>query len=118
MTSSSLSLLVKDNQIEQDELARKNARSRHVQRTRRQNGHKNLILSVVLRIGPASPETIFSLVRQRIAKLGNLGYPLKYPQFREQLQILLRKGLIARNGNALQAVNREAIQEMLRTAKY
>jgi hypothetical protein len=57
-------------------------------------------------------------VQQRISKLGNLAYPLKYPQFREQLQNLFRKGLIARNGNALQAANRKTIQEMLKTGDY
>lgn len=118
LASSSLSLLVRDNQFEQDESERKKARSRPIQHTRKQIKHKNLILSVILRIGPAPAELIFSQVQQRIFKLRNLVYPLKYPQFREQLQNLLRKELIARNGNALQAVNREAIQEMLRTDDY
>lgn len=77
--------------------------------------HKNLILSTIWKIGPASLDRIFHHVQQRISNLGTLAYPLRYGQFRNQVQILLKKGLIVRNGHTLQVKNPATIQVMLKT---
>ncbi len=68
--------------------------------------HRDLLLYVISKSGPAKPNAIFARTQRIIASLGNQIYPLNFPQFRNQLQSLIRKGLITRNGFALQVTEK------------
>ncbi|MFQ5981477.1 MAG: hypothetical protein ACE5OZ_25315 [Candidatus Heimdallarchaeota archaeon] len=57
---------------------------------------------MVTRAGPATPNTIYEKMQRLMIPLGNRVYPINFTQFRSQLHSLIRKGLVVRNGFALQ----------------
>lgn len=64
--------------------------------------HRDLLLYVISRAGPATPKMIYEKTQRLINSLSNRIYPINFTQFRSQLNSLIRKGLVVRNGFALQ----------------
>ena len=75
--------------------------------------HKDLLLYIMSESGPATSDTIYMRTLRLISTIRNRTYPLNYLQFQKQLQSLLRKGLIVRNGYALQVTERGYLSSLL-----
>jgi hypothetical protein len=118
LTSSSLTLANKDNDLKFFALKRVRSRKHSSKTSRGRIKHKNLIFHVILEIGPAPIDRIYNLVQQRISNLRNVVYPITYSQFRDQVRNLLRRGLVVRNGQAVQVADRSLAQEVLLKAHY
>ncbi|MHA2231848.1 MAG: hypothetical protein ACXAB4_05095 [Candidatus Hodarchaeales archaeon] len=68
--------------------------------------HRDLLLYAISKTGPAPPNAIYEKTQRVISSLGNRVYPLNFTQFRSQLHSLIRKGLVVRNGFALQVTKK------------
>ncbi|MFQ5980129.1 MAG: hypothetical protein ACE5OZ_18510 [Candidatus Heimdallarchaeota archaeon] len=68
--------------------------------------HRDLLLYAISKTGPALPNAIYEKMQRLMSSLGNRVYPINFTQFRSQLHLLIRKGLVVRNGFALQVTDK------------